>query len=179
MHCSSHILDRHVQALTQAQNTERQPSFLSKQHLINLQSTVHKNAHAAAIHRHTRHRRLGTPHRVRDDVEVDGALVARVPEEVVRRYRRVAALLAAKDEVDPRVQVPLHVRRLERSAVLPDEVGRVARPRRQLDVCNLKSGKTRLELPKQVMQRCSHSLASAGTHVFNPSGTQDVNGVSA
>ena len=69
---------------------------------------------------------------VLDAVEVDGALVAHVREDVERALGGVAALLVAKDEVDPLVQVRAHVVALERRAQRAHKGARAAvRPRRQ------------------------------------------------
>jgi len=74
--------------------------------------------------------------RVGDALEVDGALVGEVEEDVVRLLRRLPLLLSAKDEVDPQVQVAAHVLRLEGAPVLRDEVVRAARPHRQHHVAH-------------------------------------------
>ena len=58
-------------------------------------------------------------------------LVGEVEEDVERADGRRAALLGAKDEVDPQVQPLGHVVALEGRAVLCDEVDGVRSPRRQ------------------------------------------------
>mmetsp|Transcript_14780 Transcript_14780/g.29430 ORF Transcript_14780/g.29430 Transcript_14780/m.29430 type:complete len:293 (-) Transcript_14780:943-1821(-) len=71
-------------------------------------------------------------------VDVDGALVAEVVEEVVSLDGVRPALLVAEDEVDPRVQMLANVLALEREAVDPYEFVRAAfRPRGQNHVIDL------------------------------------------
>jgi hypothetical protein len=48
-------------------------------------------------------------HMVRDGIQVHIACVRSVPKHIVRGNRRRTPLLAAKDEVDPLVQVLLHI----------------------------------------------------------------------
>lgn len=71
-------------------------------------------------------------HRVCDGIEVDGAFVRHVEKHVVRVLGAGPALLAAKDEVDPVVEVLAHVLALQCLSLQSDElVGGAVGPRGQ------------------------------------------------
>jgi len=68
-------------------------------------------------------------HRIVDRVDIDGAFVREVVEEIVSAHRVRAALVAAEDQVDPLVQVGRYILRFHRFTILPNELCRTLQVR--------------------------------------------------